>query len=91
MANIHDGLRGATIRTLATASRRYPADFPGWGTPGAAASLLPIPPGMTGLIRSVNSHGMAPYTRYSVLFPDGTHAADLILGADFIIEGTETP
>jgi hypothetical protein len=82
MANIHEHHRGLGVRALATSHRRFPADFPGWGRPGAAESLLPIPQGLPGVIADVESHGSNPWTRYSVRFADGTRACGLVLGDD---------
>lgn len=50
------------------------ADFPGWGAPDYADYLIPIQPGEPVWITDVESHGAAPFTRYSVEFPDGSRA-----------------
>ncbi len=39
-------------------------------------------PGLRGRIRSVESHGSAPFTRFSVVFDDGTSTSGLDLGTD---------
>ena len=83
LGNNHDTDKGRPVTALATRVRRYPANFPGWGAPDAATTLLAIPEGLAGVITSVESHGSAPYTRYTVRFADGTRAAGLCIDADF--------
>lgn len=80
--NVNENHKGRKVTTLDTNHRRFPVDFPGWGAANAADTLLPIPAGLTGVITSVESHGIAPYTRYCVKFPDGTHTSGLALGTD---------
>lgn len=74
--------KNTAVTTLTTTHRRFPVDFSGWGAPDAAAQLLPIPAGLHGVITRVEHHGIAPFTRYSVEFEDGTRASGLALGRD---------
>lgn len=37
-------------------------------------SLLPIEPGSSAVVVGSNSHGYPPYTRYNVMFEDGSRA-----------------
>jgi hypothetical protein len=74
--NVHDHLRGETVEVLETSARRYPADFPGWGTAPIdelGALLLPTEEGMRGVVTAVSSIGHNPWTELSVRFPDGSH------------------
>jgi hypothetical protein len=80
--NIHDGDKGRKVQALDTRHRRRSADFPGWGAENYADFLLPIPAGLAGTVTNVESHGLNPWTRYSVRFTDGSGASGLILGAD---------
>jgi hypothetical protein len=82
MRSIHEGHKGLRVRALATGHRCWGPDFPGWGDPDAAARLRPIEAGQLGVITSVESHGAAPYTRYTVAFENGTRASGLCLGDD---------
>jgi hypothetical protein len=56
---------------------RLLASFPGWGAADYADHLAPIARGSWAVITSVQSHGSAPYTRYSVRFADGSRAHDV--------------
>ena len=82
MANINQHHKGLNVTSLGAKHRRFAADFPGWDVPDHASYLLPITAGMTGVVTQVESHGIAPHTRYSVKFPDGSHASGLVLGQD---------
>lgn len=82
LGNIHDSDAGRPVRALATRHRRLAVDFPGWGDPGYASYLLPIPEGLPGAITGVESHGANPWTRYTVRFADGTTASGLVIGTD---------
>lgn len=73
MTNRNAHHTGQRIRIVApTRTRRHAVDFPGWGADNYADFLLPIEVGMTGVITSVESHGINPWTRYSIRFDDGT-------------------
>src|SRR6185503_15979543 len=74
---------GKRIVALATETRGWGPDFPGWGDPNAADFLVAITAGMTGEIVCTESHGSNPWTRYSVKFDNGTRASGLVLGKDF--------
>ena len=76
--SIHDRDQGRRVRALVTKHRRRAVDFPGWGAADYAGYLLPIPEGLAGTVTYVESHGSDPYTRYSVVFDDGTGASGLI-------------
>jgi hypothetical protein len=89
--NIHAHHKDRSVRALATGHRRLVADFPGWGSPGHQDFLLPIPPGLSGVVSDVESHGTAPWTRYSVRFPDGTSASGLSLGQDIEFADQDDP
>jgi hypothetical protein len=82
LGNVNEAHKGRTVRALATGHKCTGPDFPGWGDPDYAAHLRPIAEGVTGTITSVESHGAAPYTRYTVAFADGTRASGLVLGTD---------
>lgn len=73
---------GKRVVTLAGCSNRLPKDFPGWGHPEAIDSLLATEAGLHGVIRDVEHHGSNPWTRYSVLFEDGSYSDGLIIGKD---------
>ena len=82
MSNIHEADRGRPVRALATRTRCFGPDFPGWNHPEAASFLRPITEGTPGTITDVESHGSAPYTRYAVSFDDGTGGGGLCIGED---------
>lgn len=75
-------LTGRRIVALGSPITRHAVDFPGWGHPNAFDYLLPTPAGLAGTISNVESHGMNPWTRYSVRYDDGTRAYGLVLGRD---------
>jgi hypothetical protein len=87
IGSIHDGDKGREVIALETRHRCYGPDFPGWGNPGSSAHLREIAPGTAGTVTHVESHGAAPYTRYAVLFDDGTRASGLAAGQDFKFAG----
>lgn len=92
MTNRHHANQGARVHTLGDVrTKRFPATgFPGWGDPHAADYLLDTPPYLDGVITAVNSHGSAPYTRYSIRFDDGSHA-ELNYGEHFVFNAGECP
>lgn len=75
--NKNDDHRGRRVVITHTSHRRFAQDFPGWNAPNYGAFILPIPDGFAGIIRDVESHGAAPYTRYTVRFDDGSYASGL--------------
>jgi hypothetical protein len=82
--NVNDHREGQRIITRpGVRARRFAVDFPGWDHPAYKAWLLDIPAELPGTVIGVNSHGTAPFTRYDVLFDDGTSASDLDAGEDF--------
>lgn len=76
---------GRAVVARETGHRRYAVDFPGWDHPDHEKFLLEIPTGLPGKIVEVEQHGSNPWTRYAVLFEDGTRANGLILGRDIKI------
>lgn len=84
LGNVNDHLAGERVVMLDTRTRAIPANFPGWGHPQAASFLQAIPEGATGTVRAVESHGAAPHTRYTVRYDDGSRAAGLAWGVDFL-------
>lgn len=84
MTSINSHRKGATVRLTGTGrNRRLAPDFPGWGAPDYADYFIDTPDaGLTGTVTSVESHGMNPWTRYSVRFSDGTSASGLVEGKD---------
>lgn len=56
---------------------RLLSSFPGWDAADYADHLVPVEPGSFAVIISEQSHGSAPYTRYSLRFADGSVAHDL--------------
>lgn len=81
--NVNSNHKGRGIVSMETRTRRLSQDFPGWGAPDYREHLLPIPAGLTGVVTTVESHGSNPWTRYTVMFDDGTRASGLCLGTDF--------
>lgn len=61
------------------------ADFPGWGDPDHENHLAPLADvaGMTATVTSVNSHGNAPHTRYTLRLANGGRIIDAVPGNDF--------
>lgn len=47
------------------------------------SGMLDAQPGLQGHVVSTESHGSAPYTRYTVNYTDGTFASGLVWGHDF--------
>lgn len=76
---IEDITVGTRVIAVAGAKNtRFPVNFPGWGTPNAADTLLPWVEGMTGVVSFVESHGMNPWTRFSVRWSDGTRSSGIV-------------
>lgn len=80
--NIYSHHQGRRVVTLDAQSKRLGPDFPGWGVERDEylPHLLPITAGTGGTIVSVDSHGMAPYTRYYVRLDDGSRIVGAVLG-----------
>lgn len=86
MGNVNDHRHGQQVRLLPTATGNcLTPDFPGWGAPDYADYLTPVAQfaGQIGIVRSVNSHGSNPWTRYSILIETGHYLIDGIEGRDF--------
>ena len=76
---------GTRIKTTANVQMlRLVVDFPGWGAPNYADHLLPIPGDLLGTVTTIESHGIAPFTRYTVKFDDGTRSSGMTYGKDFV-------
>jgi hypothetical protein len=74
------------VRVLPTFHGRVrTADFPGWDAEDYEAFLVAPVVGMYGTVDHVESHGQAPFTRYSVKFDDGTRSSGLVAGRDIKI------
>ena len=71
--NIDRHHKGSTV-TAVQPVRAFDADFPGWGAPDWADHIYTVEPGTMGAITGVESHGAAPYTRYSIEWVDGSHS-----------------
>lgn len=86
MRNINDHHKSRAVKTLATRHRRLAANFPGWGIEYNSSLdkfLLDTPAGIAGHVTHVESHGMNPWTRYTILFEDGSRGVGFCLGIDF--------
>lgn len=81
MANRNDHLKDRDVIALAARHRRFAVDFPGWSHPDHADYLLPIPPGLKGVITGIESHSSNPWTKYAVRFEDDSRASGLITGS----------
>lgn len=62
---------------VTTRKRAFPADFPGWGAPGAVEALVEVPAGARGVIDGFTHHGAAPYTRFHVALAGGARVTDV--------------
>lgn len=86
MMNVNDHRKGSRVVIRKAARGNFLAkDFPGWGADNYADFLIPCfsVAGMRGTVTSVNSHGSAPYTRYSIKLDNGGHIIDGIPGEHF--------
>lgn len=86
MNNINDFRKGKTVVIREGARGMYlTADFPGWGAPDYEDHLAPRADvaGMTATVTSVNSHGSAPYTRYTLRLANGGRIIDAVPSNDF--------
>jgi hypothetical protein len=77
MRNVHDHHKGSTVTALEPI-RSQNSNHPGWGEPWDAltreqkdACYTEQPVGAVGVVTDVESHGMNPWTRYSVRWSDG--------------------
>lgn len=70
--NVHEANTGRTIVALIS-KRPYTLN----------GEHVDWQPGLTGVVRVVESHGSNPWTRYTVRFDDGGYASGLIYGRDF--------
>lgn len=92
--NIHASHLGVRVQVVAeTTQRALTADFPGYGKGiDLEPFYRPIVVGMTGVITSVESHGMNPWTRYSIKFDNGTRTSGFDPAkVQFIPTTTECP
>lgn len=86
MGNVNDFRRGATVTIREGVRGNFlAASFPGWGEPDAYDHLVPLASvaGMSGTVRSVNSHGSNPWTRYTIKLANGGTVIDGVPGVDF--------
>lgn len=74
MTSTRSSLIGSSFVTLAPQRARH-ADFPGWDAPNYADFFVDHPAGVTGTITHIESHGSNPWTRYSVLYADGSRGS----------------
>lgn len=58
--------------TTTRALRCLAPGFPGYGHPDEDAYKIEQPAGATCTVTATESHGSAPWTRYSVVFGDGS-------------------
>lgn len=63
------GTRCRTTRPL----RFLDPDFPGWGHPDDRDHFADLPAGTVVTIRSTESHGSNPWTRFGIVTADGCH------------------
>jgi hypothetical protein len=75
--NIHAHHTGRRVEVVTPQGNVLAADFPGWGADNYADFLVPMEAGLTGTITNVESHGMNPWTRYTVAFDNGTRTFGL--------------
>ena len=80
--NVHAHLKGRKVYSLPGA-RALLDGFPGWGSDEAFDYCGEVAGGLEGVIQSVNSHGMAPYTRYSIKWETGDRTIDGTPGNEF--------
>lgn len=87
MANINAHRKGQQVtltgkgrtRRISAEARQEGSDL-SWDDEGYYTDDFTGP--LQGTVRSVESHGSAPYTRYSVVFADGTATSGLAEGTD---------
>jgi hypothetical protein len=76
MNTTHDSRQGRRILIPNTIGnkRGFAPGWPGWEAPNRLDFMPTIEAGWVGTITNVESHGAAPYTRYSILFENGVRA-----------------
>lgn len=82
--NVNAHLKGSRCVTISGwRGRRLRPDFPGWDADGDY--FIDGNDLISGTITDVESHGMSPFTRYSVTFDDGSTASGLSGDTDIAI------